>query len=170
MKNRFLESDLHKMGLVKQPDGTYKKSGGRMEEPKPVTKKNREQNQLEMLQEQLSDVGNIILQWADKHISLNEWYSSKHWSHRNKAKEDWHEFFFRLFPKPIPNIIAYDITLKYNSNLDPSNTITMIKLCEDAMQEFGMIVNDTKKECKGIHLIPDELMKKNNYKILIKIL
>ena len=164
----FSESDLHKMGLVMGADGAYVK--GKPSSPKPPTKKNREQNQAEMLQEKLSDDGDIILQWADKHISLNEWYSSKHWSHRNKAKKDWREFFFQLLPNPIPNIIAYDITLKYNSNLDPSNTITIIKLFEDTMQEFGMIVNDTKKECKGIHLIPDELMKKNNYKILIKIL
>jgi hypothetical protein len=165
----FTEGDLAKLGLVRQPDGSYKKGQVyQSPSPKPV-KKNREQNQNEIYLEKLSDDPNdIILQWADKSISLNKWYSSEHWTKRTAAKKEWKEFFFNLFPKPLPTIDKYFLTLKYNSRLDPSNAIAMVKLCEDTMQEFKMLQNDNKNFCRGISLIPDETMKGNTYKIIIK--
>lgn len=165
----FSESDLAKMGLTKQSDGTYTKGKPQKSPPPKPVKKNREQNQNEIYLEKLSDdPKDIVIQWADKSISLNKWYSSEHWTKRAETKKEWKEFFFNLFPKPLPTIDKYFLTLKYNSRLDPSNTIAMVKLCEDTMQEFKMLQNDNKSFCRGISLIPDERMKGNTYKIIIK--
>lgn len=108
------------------------------------------------------------LEWSGRHISLNQWYSSKHWAVRQKQKTDWHKFYEDLLHKagvvPIP---AYRIKLVYNSRLDPCNTITMVKLLEDTMTELGLIPNDTKKYCRGIELEPDLEMKSGEYRVTI---
>ena len=31
----------------------------------------------------------IIFQWKDNHVSLNQWYSGKHWTTRVKLKDKW---------------------------------------------------------------------------------
>lgn len=109
----------------------------------------------------------LEFKWADKHISLNEWYSSKHWTNRNKKAKEWHEFFKSYLLKPYPRFEKYSITLEFNSRLDPSNTITMIKLVEDMMQKEGVIINDNKDCCVGVHIIPVLDMKKFSYKITV---
>lgn len=59
----------------------------------------------------------------------------------------------------------YKIRMIYNSRLDPSNTITMIKLFEDFLKNHGVIKDDSKKYCKEIRIIPDETMKSKSYRI-----
>ena len=110
----------------------------------------------------------LVFQWADKHISLNDWYSSKHWTQRNNSRNKWHTFFKSFLTKPLPKFKTYKVILEYNSRLDPSNTITMIKLCEDMLQEEGVINNDNKDNCKGIEIIPNLIMKKKSYRLIIK--
>lgn len=110
----------------------------------------------------------LIFEWSGEHISLNKWYESKHWQHRNKAANYWHHFFKKMLPKHQNSFVRYTMTLEYNSGLDVSNTITMIKLCEDLLQTEKIIKNDTKDYCKGIHLIPVDEMPKFTYKLTVK--
>lgn len=109
----------------------------------------------------------IVFSWSGTHISLNDWYSSKHWTIRNKDAREWHAFFKSFLTKPFPVFQAYDISIEYNSNLDPSNCITMIKLYEDMMQKEKIIPNDNKTYCRGIHLVPNLEMDKKSYKITV---
>lgn len=110
----------------------------------------------------------LIFEWDGKDISLNKWYSSQHWTIRNKAAKDWHSFFKKMLITPYQKFDAYTLTLEYNSRLDPSNCITMCKLLEDMMQKEKIISNDNKDNCKGIHIIPNLNMKKKSYKITVK--
>ena len=111
----------------------------------------------------------ILIKWKNDHISLNDWYGSKHWTVRQKAKNKWCKIFKELLNGgPAVNFSTYDITLTYNSRLDSSNTIAMIKICEDTMVKLGIIKDDTKQYCKGVHLIPDETLGKKHYIIKIR--
>jgi len=112
----------------------------------------------------------IILEWRDVDTSLTKWYASKHWSFRNKEKEFWTSLFLKLLPKRLKQVDKYRIHLRYNSRLDPTNTITMIKMCEDCMKKNHYIVDDTKKHCKGIYIIPDETMGKKHYILTMEII
>jgi hypothetical protein len=112
--------------------------------------------------------GDLVFKWADIHVSLNDWYSSEHWTKRNKTKNFWHKFFADYLPTPKPFFPKYEITLEFNSRLDASNTITMVKLCEDTLKKEGVITDDSIKYCKGIHLIPIEDMKRFSYKLTVK--
>ena len=109
----------------------------------------------------------LVFEWCDKHVSLNQWYSSKHWTHRNKIANEWHDFYKKFLCSPYPIYNEYRVIMEYNSRLDPSNTIPMIKLLEDALQELNIIKDDTMEYCKGITITPNELMKKKSYKISI---
>jgi hypothetical protein len=114
----------------------------------------------------------ITLEWSVRQLSLNKWYESQHWSKRKATTDDWHKFFSVLLimqKRSIPKEVkAYAMELRYNSNLDPSNTIAMVKLCEDAMQKMDIIKGDDKRFCVGICLKPDLDMKKKHYELEIE--
>lgn len=110
----------------------------------------------------------IKVSWEGSHISLNDWYGSNHWTIRQTQKNRWHDFFKGLLTnEPVLNFETYTITLVYNSRLDPSNTVAMVKLFEDTMKKLGMITDDSKKYCKGISIIPDETLNKKEYTIIV---
>lgn len=115
-------------------------------------------------------IGQIVLEWKDVDISLNKWYASRHWHFRNKEKEFWTSIFMKLLPKRLKQVERYKLHLKYNSRLDPTNTITMLKLAEDTMKKNHYIVDDTKKYCKGISIEPDETMGKKHYILTLEII
>lgn len=160
---------LKKQGLVEQPNGNFKKG-----KAIPITKKRpgRKTNKallLEMYEDKEKNTSGEVLEfsWSNKHISLNAWYSSKHWTERNSTQKEWHTFFKGFLYHPYPRFNKYRVVLKYNSRLDPSNTITMVKLCEDMLQEEGVIEDDTKEFCKGITLEYEPTMKEFTYKLTI---
>ena len=108
----------------------------------------------------------ITIEWKGKHISLNDWYSSKHWTYRQKQKNMWRDFFSKLLLQhKKPSINTYSITLEYNSRLDPSNTITMIKLFEDTLIKMNWIKDDSKKYCDSLTINPNIQLKSGEYKI-----
>lgn len=115
-------------------------------------------------------LGEIILEWKDVDISLNKWYASRHWHFRNKEKEFWSTLFLKLLPKRLKQIDKYKLHLRYNSRLDPTNTIPMMKIAEDTMKKNHYIVDDTKKYCKGVTIEPDETMGKKHYILKLEIL
>jgi len=124
----------------------------------------------ELLQEivpQISPEGSLVFKWEGKDLSLNKWYDGTHWTKKNKLNQEWHQFFKNFILPPYPFFQTYTITLHCNSRIDPSNLITLIKLCEDAMQELGVIKGDSAEFCKGVHIIPNESMKRKSYQITI---
>lgn len=102
-------------------------------------------------------------------ISLNDWYSSSHWTKRNKQKKEWKSLFEEVIisNKPL-KMSEYRIELHVNSRHDPSNTITVIKLFEDTLKELGCIVDDSPKYCKSITIKPDENLEKPSFKIVLE--
>ena len=60
------------------------------------------------------------------------------------------------------------IKLYYNSRLDPSNTITMVKLLEDTMKKEGWIIDDSPKYCTEIRLKFDSELPKKSYRAVIE--
>jgi len=108
-------------------------------------------------------------EWSGAHISLNDWYSSAHWTTRANQKYKWHRIFSNIIKdQEVEPIEHYKIKLKYNSRLDPTNTITMIKLFEDTMVELGVIKGDSKKYCKGVEIMPVEELKSKQYIIEVE--
>lgn len=116
------------------------------------------------------EIDSFEIEWFNIDLSLNKWYANRHWSFRNKEKEFWSSTFIRLLPKRTKKIDKYMITLKFNSRLDASNTVPMIKILEDTMKKEQYIVDDSKKYCKGIRIYPDESLGKKHYKLTIHIL
>jgi hypothetical protein len=112
----------------------------------------------------------FVIEWEGIDLSLNKWYANRHFSFRIKEKEFWSNLFLRLLPKQFKKIDKYIITLHFNSRLDVSNTIPMIKIFEDTMKKNHYIVDDSKKFCKGIEIYPDESMGKKNYKLTVHII
>lgn len=115
-------------------------------------------------------LGEITLEWKDVDISLNKWYASRHWHFRNKEKEFWATLFLKLLPKRLKQVDKYKLHLRYNSRLDPTNTIPMMKIAEDTMKKNHYIVDDTKKYCKGVTITPDETMGKKHYILTLEII
>lgn len=169
----FTEKDLADRGLVFDPEsGCYikAKTVQQPREAKQTSKPdigNSEKPSI-IVEECHPSIDQIIFRWEGEHISLNDWYSSEHWTKRNKSAEYWHFFFKKQLICPYPYFPKYEITLEFNSRLDPSNCITMVKLCEDMLQKEKIIENDNKKFCKGIHIIPIETMKNFTYKLTVK--
>jgi len=102
-------------------------------------------------------------------ISLNDWYSGKHWTQRNKQKNKWSNLFKEHLDVNPPNkLTKYKITLLVNSRHDPSNTITIIKIFEDTLKKLGYIVDDSPKYCKSITIKPDSTLEKPSFKIVLE--
>lgn len=116
------------------------------------------------------EIATIQIEWEGVDLSLNKWYANRHWSFRNKEKEFWANLFLKLLPKRTKKIDKYIITMYFNSRLDASNTVPMIKILEDTMKKAHDIVDDSKKFCKGIQIYPDESLGKKHYKLTVHIL
>ena len=116
------------------------------------------------------EIATIELEWEGVDLSLNKWYANRHWSFRNKEKEFWANLFLKLLPKRTKKIDKYIITLYFNSRLDASNTVPMIKILEDTMKKAHYIIDDSKKFCKGIQIYPDDNLGKKHYKLTVHIL
>ena len=116
------------------------------------------------------EIATIQIEWEGVDLSLNKWYANRHWSFRNKEKEFWANLFLKLLPKRTKKIDKYIITMYFNSRLDASNTVPMIKILEDTMKKAHYIVDDSKKFCKGIQIYPDETLGKKHYKLTVHIL
>lgn len=116
------------------------------------------------------EIGSFFITWEGVDLSLNKWYANRHFSYRIKEKEFWSSLFLKLLPKRTKKIDKYMITLLFNSRLDASNTIPMLKIAEDTMKKNHYIVDDSKKYCKGIRIYPDETMGKKDYKLIVHII
>lgn len=157
-------------GMTEISPGVWQKNKTTLQPREVVAKLKGKVAHKELLQEivpQISPEGSLIFAWQGRHVSLNAWYSSKHWTHSHTITNEWHGFFKKFLTEPYPKIGKYKLELVYNSRLDVSNTIAMPKLLEDTLQQLGIIENDSKTFCRGISLTPDETMKKFSYKITV---
>src|ERR1700676_1215675 len=107
MNYRFTSDDFKKLNLVPDPDNPncYIKQSKLNAEAKTITpaeldkmnqvKRQRGRTKLDFAIKEVKPKNSteLVIQWADKQISLNEWYSSKHWSERNRISKQWHKFF-----------------------------------------------------------------------------
>lgn len=123
-----------------------------------------------MIYSTIDTIETIKLEWQDIDLSLNKWYANRHWSFRKKEKDFWSSLFLKLLPKRTKTIDKYIISLVFNSRLDASNTVPMIKILEDTMKKNNYIIDDSKKFCKGIEIYVDESMGKKNYLLTVHIL
>ena len=121
----------------------------------------------DMIEEE--ELNEWVFVWSKNHISLNQWYSSTHWSNRVKLKRDWGFIFLNLLRKYKPfKLEKYEILLQFNSRLDTSNTIPMIKIFEDFLKKEGVIIDDNKQYAKRIILEPSDELPKFTYKLTLK--
>lgn len=177
---RFTLDDLKKKGLVKNASGVYEKMPNiKLDQPldrideggKIVSKKGRPNVNIPVASlhaDQMPGTTNprkLVFSWSGKSVSLNQWYSSKHWSIRNKQAQEWHRFFNNFLISPIPFFEKYSIKMEHNSRLDNSNVIPMIKMAEDAIQRAGIIKDDTTKYGKSITIEFVETMKRGSFKL-----
>jgi HKD family nuclease len=116
------------------------------------------------------EVDQIVFEWDGIDVSLNKFFAGKHWTIRNKIKDQFHLLFEGLLNKKYKKVDKYCVTLMYNSRLDPTNTIILIKIAEDYLRHIEVLTDDTKKYCKKVTIIPDESMGKKNYKLIIHII
>jgi hypothetical protein len=112
----------------------------------------------------------IVFEWHDVDVSLNKFFAGKHWTVRNKYKDYFHMLFAKLLDKKYKQVEHYTVTLEYNSRLDPTNTIILIKIGEDFLRHINILTDDTKKYCKSVTIIPVETMGKKHYKMTFTIL
>ena len=112
----------------------------------------------------------LVFEWQGADISLNKFYSSPHWTVRSKEKNFWKGLFSRIPIKDTPPIDEFQITLKYNSRLDVDNTILHCKFLIDYLRSVGILIDDTKRYYRGLHIIPDETMGKKHYILTLEIL
>jgi len=79
----------------------------------------------------------IILKDLPK-LSLNQIYAGKHWTKRNKDKQNYQLIiqnqFKEVFSKDKVYSVKYDFYFKRNA-LDVSNTVYMLKMIEDVLFE-----------------------------------
>lgn len=80
---------------------------------------------------------NIILKDLPK-VSLNVWYSSKHWSFRKKLKDNYTLIVKSQFKEVLPASNSYDTEYHFTFKsrpLDASNCVAMVKMIEDIIFE-----------------------------------
>ena len=80
----------------------------------------------------------IILKDLPK-VSLNVWYSSKHWSFRKKLKDNYILIVKSQFKEVLPASESYDTEYHFTFKsrpLDASNCVAMVKMIEDIIFEI----------------------------------
>ena len=109
------------------------------------------------------------IRWENKDVSLNVLYSQVHWAKRKKQRDEWHKFFIiKLLSYKRPTKETYKIEMRYNSRLDVSNTILMIKYLEDVIvKKLRWYKDDSPKYCKEITIKPDDRLKRKSYLVNI---
>ena len=112
----------------------------------------------------------LLFEWEGTDISLNKFYSSPHWTLRNREKDFWKMFFAKMPIEDNRKIDEFQITIYYNSRLDCDNVVLHAKFFCDYLRSVELIIDDSKKYYKGLHIIPDESLNKKHYKLYLQII
>ncbi|KKN46952.1 hypothetical protein LCGC14_0667760 [marine sediment metagenome] len=100
-------------------------------------------------------------------VSLNQYYSSGHWSIRYKLVAKYHDIFKDLFEESeLKELDGFYLLMFYNSRHDVDNTVGLTKLFVDALK--GLYVKeDNKKFYKGVMLFCDGSLPTNTFEFYI---
>lgn len=110
----------------------------------------------------------LVFQWKDNHVSLNEWYSGKHWIFRQKLKEKWLKFAEVLFQDYDKFCFdTYQMKIYHNTRLDCDNIVSVSKFMNDFMKKNGWCIDDNKKYFKKLIIEVDDELPKNGIKVVI---
>ena len=77
----------------------------------------------------------IILKELPK-VSLNQWYSGKHWANRKKIKDNYKILIKSQFKNTFDIFSTYKVSYSFffkQKPLDASNCVAMVKLIEDVL-------------------------------------
>jgi hypothetical protein len=99
--------------------------------------------------------------------SLNQFYSSKHWIVRKKAKDKFTE-------EVLTQLAAYDktrfqtitATLRHNYGYDNDNCIMAIKFALDALRKWGGIQDDNTNFVTKVTICRDHEIEKNTGQVI----
>jgi len=107
---------------------------------------------------------NYRITYCGKGVSLNQYYTAKHWTTRAKLKNTYKDIFVDLLSKSdIAPMTKFVIVLFFNSRHDTNNVIGLEKIFSDTLKEQGYIVDDNKKFYRGLMIFPDEDLKMNTF-------
>jgi len=102
-----------------------------------------------------------------KPISLNEYYSGKHWSARSKSTKDARrkvKYLLLEQGKPLFDIDHYTIELRSNARTDIDNRIMAIKWLNDCLEkDLNWISSDSPKIFKSFSITQHDEMKLNHF-------
>lgn len=98
--------------------------------------------------------------------SLNQFYSSKHWIVRKKARDKFHGQIMEQLQK-VQHITFEQCQIEawVNYRYDLDNSIMAIKFATDAFREWGGIPDDSPKYIKAISINYDPSLPKDTAKI-----
>jgi hypothetical protein len=108
-----------------------------------------------------------IIVTLSKVPSLNQFYSSKHWIVRKKAKDKFTE-------EVLAQLAAYDktrfktitATLRHNYGYDNDNCIMAIKFALDALRKWGGIEDDNTRFVTKVVISRDHEVAKNTGQVI----
>lgn len=100
--------------------------------------------------------------------SLNQWYSSKHWT-RRKSEKDRLALIFTAYiiNAKIPPLSQVELKVEYNSRLDVDNAIVGAKVIMDCLKK-RVIKEDNSKHYKRLTIEHNEKLEKDTYIFTIK--
>lgn len=102
-------------------------------------------------------------------VSVNDYYSSKHWHVRSKIKEKYKDIFLSLF-YPVfgkDKIKTYCIVVFFNNGYDVDNVVGIEKIFVDTLRYYGTTENDTKTYFKSLIIAADKTLPKNTFQFLV---
>lgn len=99
-----------------------------------------------------------------KHPSLNMIYSSKHWTARSKAKNEWRNIFIEMLKVSDirKDISKYEIDVISNNNYDVDNDIMLVKFFNDSLVSSGFVKDDNRRYFKGFSIHHSDELEKYN--------
>lgn len=103
-----------------------------------------------------------------KGVSLNDYYSSSHWSNRHRLVKKYKPMLQVMLEKAgVPQMEEYAMVILYNSRHDPDNVVGLEKLVLDTMKKMGLIIDDSKKYYKFMAILPEPEFKQNTFEFNI---
>lgn len=105
--------------------------------------------------------------YVGKGVSLNDYYTSGHWSKRANLKNKYKKIFTELLEKSeMEKVDKFSILVRYNSRHDVDNVTGLEKLFVDTLKGT-YIKEDDKKFYRGYMVFPDEQLKTNTFEFYI---
>lgn len=107
--------------------------------------------------------------YKGKGVSINDYYSSSHWTTRKHIKTKYGKIFKLLIKEAFKDekINQYIIIVFYNNNYDVDNVTGIEKIFVDELRACQVTLNDTKKYFKAMIISEDSSLEKNTFQFLV---